>query len=46
MFTSPSRKLGSTLCFTEGVVLADGVVCATASGVFRRVQAQPRSRAA
>ena len=45
-FASPSRKLGGTLCFTEGLVLADGAPCATASGVFRRVTAEPRSKAA
>ena len=36
-FETPYRKLGGTLCFTQGQVLADGEVCAQASGVFRRI---------
>ena len=42
-FETPQRRLGGTLCFTQGLVLADGQACATASGVFRKVQPQTKA---
>jgi uncharacterized protein (TIGR00369 family) len=36
-FETTERRVGGTLAFTQGGVLADGAPCAQASAVFRRV---------